>query len=47
MMRLLRDLADQGRTVNMVTHATQNVMLCDKVVFMGRGGHLAFLRHPD
>src|SRR5205085_3790256 len=41
-MRLLRELADQGRTLVLITHATQNIELCDKVVFMSRGGHLAF-----
>jgi ABC-type multidrug transport system ATPase subunit/pSer/pThr/pTyr-binding forkhead associated (FHA) protein len=47
MMRLLRRLADQGRTVLLVTHATKNVMLCDKVVFMARGGFLAYYGPPE
>ena len=47
MMRLLRRLADQGRTVMLVTHATKNVMLCDKVIFLARGGYLAFFGAPD
>jgi ABC-type multidrug transport system ATPase subunit/pSer/pThr/pTyr-binding forkhead associated (FHA) protein len=47
MMRLLRQLADQGRTVMLVTHATKNVILCDKVVFLARGGFLAFFGAPD
>jgi len=47
MMRLLRRLADQGRTVILVTHATKNVMLCDKVIFLARGGYLAFFGMPD
>ena len=34
MMELLRAIADQGRTVVLTTHATRNVMLCDKVAFM-------------
>jgi len=42
LMRLLRRLADEGRTVVLVTHATKNVMMCDKVVFLARGGHLAY-----
>jgi energy-coupling factor transporter ATP-binding protein EcfA2 len=46
MMELLRSLADQGRTVVLTTHATRNVMLCDKVAFMARGGHLAFYGPP-
>ena len=47
MMRLLRRLADEGRTVVLVTHATKNVMTCDKVVFLARGGHLAYFGGPD
>ena len=46
MMRLLRHLADDGSTVTLTTHATKNVMLCDKVVFLTRGGHLAFAGPP-
>ncbi|MGI8827261.1 MAG: ATP-binding cassette domain-containing protein [Chloroflexota bacterium] len=46
MMDLFRKLADQGRTVIMTTHATKNIMLCDKVVFLARGGRLAFFGSP-
>jgi ABC-type multidrug transport system ATPase subunit/predicted component of type VI protein secretion system len=47
MMELLRDLADGGRTVILVTHATKNVMMCDQVVFLARGGFLAFFGPPN
>ncbi len=47
MMRLLRRLADQGHTILLVTHATKNVMLCDQVVFLARGGYLAYYGPPD
>ncbi|MGZ6968341.1 MAG: ATP-binding cassette domain-containing protein [Acidimicrobiia bacterium] len=47
MMTLLRGLADKGSTVMLTTHATQNVMLCDKVVFLARGGQLAFVGTPQ
>ncbi|MBM5802024.1 MAG: ATP-binding cassette domain-containing protein, partial [Cyanobacteria bacterium K_DeepCast_35m_m2_023] len=47
MMQLLRSLADAGRTVMLVTHATNNVMLCDQVVFLGRGGHLCYAGPPQ
>jgi ABC-type multidrug transport system ATPase subunit/pSer/pThr/pTyr-binding forkhead associated (FHA) protein len=47
MMKLLRRLADQGRTVMLVTHATKNVMLCDKVIFLARGGYLSFFGPPE
>jgi pSer/pThr/pTyr-binding forkhead associated (FHA) protein/ABC-type multidrug transport system ATPase subunit len=46
-MHLCRRLADQGRTIVMVTHATKNVMLADKVVFLARGGYLAWFGPPD
>lgn len=46
-MRLLRKLSDQGQTILMVTHATKNVMICDKVVFLARGGHLAYFGPPE
>ena len=47
MMKLLRRLADQGRTVLLVTHATKNVMMCDKVVILARGGYLAYFGPPE
>jgi len=47
MMQLLRSLADSGRTVALVTHATNNVMLCDQVVFLGRGGYLCYAGEPE
>jgi ABC transport system ATP-binding/permease protein len=46
MMRLFRQLADAGSTVLVTTHATKNVMLCDKIVFLARGGHLAYFGPP-
>jgi ABC transport system ATP-binding/permease protein len=47
MMKLMRQLADQGRTVMVVTHTTKNVMLCDKVVILGTGGYLVFYGAPE
>jgi ABC-type multidrug transport system ATPase subunit/pSer/pThr/pTyr-binding forkhead associated (FHA) protein len=46
MMRIFRALADRGHTVIVITHATRNIMKCDKVVFLARGGHLAFYGTP-
>ncbi|MFH2102894.1 MAG: FHA domain-containing protein [Chloroflexota bacterium] len=46
-MHLMRRLADQGRTIIMVTHATKNVMLADKVVFLARGGYVAWFGPPN
>ncbi len=47
MMRLMRRLADQGRTIILITHATKNVMMCDKVIFLARGGNMAFYGAPE
>jgi ABC-type multidrug transport system ATPase subunit len=47
MMKLFRHLADNGRIVVLVTHATKNVMICDKVAFMAKGGYLAFYGPPE
>jgi len=47
MMQLLRKLADQGRTVILVTHATANITQCDRIVFLGRGGRLCYFGPPQ
>ena len=46
LMRLLRRLADSGRGIVVVTHATSSLSLCDTVAVMGQGGHLLFLGSP-
>ncbi|MBP7689735.1 MAG: FHA domain-containing protein [Thermoflexales bacterium] len=47
LMYTLRRLADGGRTVVLVTHATANIKQCDHVAFMGEGGRLVFFGPPD
>jgi ABC-type multidrug transport system ATPase subunit len=47
LMQIMRRLADQGRTILLVTHATKNVMLADKVVFLARGGYMAWFGPPE
>ena len=47
MMQLLRELSRGGRAVAVVTHATKNLALCDRVVVMGRGGVMAFDGAPE
>ncbi len=42
MMYTLRRLADSGRTVLLVTHATDNITQCDHVVFMEMGNLVYF-----
>ena len=46
MMALLRELADQGRTIVLVTHATSNLEVCDRIAFMGMGGRLCYFGPP-
>jgi ABC transport system ATP-binding/permease protein len=48
MMELLQDLAHQGgRTIILVTHATSNIVLCDRIVFLGAGGKLCYFGSPE
>jgi ABC-type multidrug transport system ATPase subunit len=47
LMHLMRQMADMGRTIVLITHATKNVVLADKVVFLARGGHLVWFGPPD
>ncbi|MBE7552701.1 MAG: FHA domain-containing protein [Anaerolineales bacterium] len=48
MMDTLRQLADEGRTIVLVTHATSNIANnCDQVAFMARGGELAYYGPPE
>jgi ABC-type multidrug transport system ATPase subunit len=47
MMVLLRKLADKGHTVVLVTHATNNINVCDYVCFLAPGGHLAYFGPPE
>ena len=47
MMKLLRRLADQGRTIMIITHATKNVMFCDKAIILASRGNLAFYGPPE
>ncbi len=41
-MELLRQLADGGRTIVVVTHSVASLDLCDQVVFLGNGGWVGF-----
>lgn len=42
LMHSLREMADGGKTVILVTHSTLQLQMCDKIVFMGAGGNLCF-----
>ncbi|MDX6580963.1 MAG: transport system ATP-binding/permease protein [Solirubrobacterales bacterium] len=47
LMTLFRELSRAGRAIAIVTHATKNLELCDRVVVMGRGGVLTFDGPPS
>ncbi|MEW9520179.1 ABC transporter ATP-binding protein/permease [Streptomyces tubercidicus] len=46
-MQLLRGLADDGRTVLVVTHSVAELALCDKLLVMAPGGGVAYFGPPD
>ena len=46
LMQLLRELADGGRTVIVVTHSVQSIDVCDRVLFLAPGGTTAFFGPP-
>lgn len=41
-MQTLKNMTYSGKTVILVTHSTLNLQVCDKIIFMGRGGNLCF-----
>jgi hypothetical protein len=54
LVRTLRRLADNGTTVVLTTHSTDDLRHCDRVIFLARGGRLAYdgpldaaIRHFD
>jgi ABC transport system ATP-binding/permease protein len=47
MMLLLKQLADRGSAVAIVTHATENITMCDRVLYLGRGGKMCFYGTPS
>ncbi len=46
-MQLLSRLCRQGRTVVLITHATQNIVLCDQVALLAPGGRLVYYGPPQ
>ncbi|GLF98720.1 FHA domain-containing protein [Streptomyces yaizuensis] len=46
-MQLLRALADDGRTVLVVTHSVAELQLCDKLLVMAPGGTVAYFGPPE
>ncbi len=46
-MQTLRGLADDGRTVIVVTHSVANLGLCDQVLLLAPGGSVAYVGPPE
>ncbi|HEV8065924.1 MAG TPA: ATP-binding cassette domain-containing protein, partial [Acidimicrobiales bacterium] len=46
-MQVLRTLADGGRIVVVVTHSTQSLDVSDRVLFLAKGGHMAYFGPPS
>jgi ABC-type multidrug transport system ATPase subunit/ABC-type multidrug transport system permease subunit len=45
-MHMLRDLADDGRTVIVVTHSVLSLDVCDRLLLLAPGGRIAFYGPP-
>ncbi|MFG2623336.1 FHA domain-containing protein [Streptomyces sp. NPDC048473] len=46
-MQLLRGLANDGRTVLVVTHSVAELAICDKLLVMAPGGSVAYFGPPE
>ncbi|WP_037571572.1 ABC transporter ATP-binding protein/permease [Phaeacidiphilus oryzae] len=46
-MQMLRGLADDGRTVLVVTHSVAELALCDRLLVMAPGGAVAYFGPPE
>ncbi|MBT2544977.1 ATP-binding cassette domain-containing protein [Streptomyces sp. ISL-44] len=46
-MHTLRGLADDGRTVIVVTHSVLNLEVCDRLLVLAPGGRIAYYGPPD
>ena len=46
-MRMLRQLADAGRVVVVVTHSVSYLDVCDQILLLAPGGKTAFCGPPD
>ena len=47
MKTLSRLSKEKGKTIIAVTHTTQNLHLCDKILFMGKGGRVCYYGSPQ
>lgn len=46
LMMMLKELVEGGRTVVVVTHSMDNLNLCDRVLVLATGGHVAYWGPP-
>ncbi len=46
-MHMLRGLADDGRTVIVVTHSVLSLEVCDRLLVLAPGGRIAYYGPPD
>ncbi|MFF4326449.1 FHA domain-containing protein [Streptomyces sp. NPDC001591] len=46
-MHMLRNLADDGRTVIVVTHSVLSLDVCDRLLFLAPGGRVAYFGPPQ
>ncbi|MFI1471537.1 FHA domain-containing protein [Streptomyces wuyuanensis] len=46
-MHMLRGLADDGRTVIVVTHSVLNLDVCDRLLVLAPGGRIAYFGAPE
>ena len=46
-MHMLRGLADDGRTVIVVTHSVLSLDVCDRLLVLAPGGTIAYFGPPD
>lgn len=47
LMRTLRKMSRMGKTIILITHNTMNIHLCDKIIFLGKGGNLCYYGSPE
>lgn len=47
LMLMLKRMSQKGKTIILITHNTLNLHLCDKIIFLGRGGELCYYGTPQ
>ena len=47
LMETLKRMSKMGKTIILITHNTMNIHLCDKIVFLGKGGNLCYYGEPE